>query len=100
MKIRFLYFEGCPHKDEALELLHQVLEERGIEGEIEMVEVRPEEAASEGFLGSPTIQINGRDIEKERRGDPPYYGCRIYPGGRGVPPKEMIMEALKRSMKR
>jgi len=49
-------------------------------------------------VGSPTIQINGRDVEKTRSADPPLFGCRVYADeGRlsGLPPRAMIIEALR-----
>lgn len=102
LKIRFLYFEGCPHAAAALRLLKRVLQEQGISGDVELVEVRSQEEAEQyRFLGSPTIQINGLDIEKERRADSPMFGCRIYqgPGGTtGVPPAHMIVRALEEAM--
>lgn len=96
MKIRFLYLEGCPHAEPAFELLQQTLKELKISAEIEKIEIKTmEEAEKYGFLGSPTIQINGLDIEKNRRGEKAVIGCRIYPNGSGLPPKEMIVEAVK-----
>lgn len=98
MKIRFLYFEGCPNKEPALNLLKQVLQEEGLCEEIEVLEIKSEEDARKyNFLGSPTIQINGLDIEKERRNDSPVFGCRVYKtknGYSGIPQKEMIIKAL------
>ncbi len=102
MNVRFLYFEGCPNAGAALQRLKKVLQKYGISGDVELVEISsPENAKAHHFLGSPTIQINGLDIEKERRADPPLFGCRVYEGkeGRtGVPPKEMITRALEEAM--
>jgi hypothetical protein len=99
MKIRFLYLEGCPNKEPALALLKEVLQEKGINQDVEVIEIRTEEEGKRyNFLGSPTIQINGLDIEKERRNDLPVFGCRVYKtksGYRGVPPKEMIIAAIE-----
>lgn len=79
MQIRFLYFEGCPNSEPALNLLKEVLNEKGIKGEIELIEIESEEDAYRyKFLGSPSIYINGKDIEKERRNDKPLFCCRAY----------------------
>lgn len=59
-----------------------------------------EEAIRRAFLGSPSIQIDGLDIEKDRRKDPPYFGCRLYQtarGSRGIPPLAMIIEAIRKA---
>jgi len=56
-----------------------------------------EQAERHRFLGSPTIQINGRDIEVQRRSDEASFSCRVYktPGGTsGIPPKEMLVQAI------
>ena len=61
----------------------------------------PEEAEQVRFLGSPSVRVDGRDIEPgaESRTD---FGmtCRLYrsPAGRsGVPPHEWIERALNRA---
>ena len=97
VKIRLLAFEGCPGAPVAHERIRKVLAETGIEGEIQVVRVESaEEAARTGFLGSPTVQVDGMDIQVERRGEPSLFGCRLYPGG-NAPPEDMIREALYRA---
>ncbi len=63
-----------------------------------MVEIKSEEDARRyHFLGSPSVQVNGLDIEKERRNDPPVFGCRMYKteeGYSGVFPRERLEAAL------
>jgi len=98
MKIRFLYFSGCPNVEPTLIILKEILSAEAPDADLEMLEVKSDEEAGRcGFLGSPTIQINGLDIEKERRKDSPYYGCRIYRSARGssgIPSQTMIIEAI------
>ncbi len=99
MQVSFLYWEECPSHERALERLRAVMEEEGIEAEVELIEVKTEEQAKElRFVGSPTIRIDGVDI------DPPsheVYGldCRIYylEDGRvsPLPSEEMIRDALR-----
>jgi len=53
--------------------------------EIEVVEVPDADAATElRFLGSPTVRVNGRDVEPgaDERGDF-VFSCRVYRGERG-----------------
>jgi hypothetical protein len=80
-------------------LLKETLAAEAPETILESLEVKSEEESGRyGYLGSPTIQINGLDIDKERRKDSPYYGCRIYrsAGGlSGIPPKSMVVEAIR-----
>src|SRR5579871_6168323 len=80
MKIEVLYFEGCPNHGATVAAVRQVLIAEGRSAEIEEVEVRtPEEAELRRFLGSPTVRINGLDIEPEARASKSYgFGCRTY----------------------
>jgi hypothetical protein len=97
--IEVLYFDGCPNHERLLERLPALLEREGITAPIALVNVHDDDQAQhERFLGSPTIRVNGRDIDPgaAERTD---YGlkCRIYqtPGGlTGVPPDEWILDAL------
>ncbi len=64
-----------------------------------MVEVRDwEEAVALRFLGSPTIRVDGEDIESEARQRRDFgYTCRTYltpEGPSGVPPMQMIVRAI------
>jgi hypothetical protein len=99
VKIEFLYWEGCPSHPEARTLLEEVLAARGIDAPIEVQSVdTDDEAASLGFPGSPTIRVDGRDIDPEGASAPPSLTCRIYyrPDGRvsPLPSREQIEAAL------
>ncbi|HEX2429005.1 MAG TPA: hypothetical protein VHI53_13835 [Gaiellaceae bacterium] len=100
MKIEMLFWEGCPSHPEALELLRDVLRERGIEDPIELREVFTlEDAVEHGFPGSPTIRIDGRDVDPAGATDPPALTCRVYrlPDGRPspVPSRQQLEEAVR-----
>ena len=99
MKIELFYWEGCPSHPEALEILREVLRERGIPDDVELREVRTDEHAEAlGFPGSPTVRIDGRDVDQAGAHGPPSLSCRIYhlPDGRvsPVPSREQLEEAL------
>jgi hypothetical protein len=58
----------------------------------------PEAAIAERFLGSPTVQVDGVDVELEA-GARDDFGlkCRLYStaeGLRGTPPEEWVIRAL------
>jgi hypothetical protein len=98
--VEFLYWEGCPSHPEARELLEEVLEARGVDATVDIREVRTqEEARALGFPGSPTIRVDGRDVDPAGADDPPSLSCRIYhlPNGRvsPVPTREQIEEAMQ-----
>ena len=99
MKIELLYWEGCPSHPEALALLEDVLAERGIDAEVELRNVETdEEAQALRFPGSPTIRVDGRDVDAAGAGSRPALNCRIYhlPDGRvsPIPSREQLEEAL------
>jgi len=100
MNIAFLYYEDCPSHDIALDRLRQVMAEEGVTAEIEIIKVEAErQAQSLHFIGSPTIRINGQDI------DPPpsdaHYAltCRAYHLEDGrispLPSPDMIRRTLR-----
>lgn len=104
MHIDFLYYEDCPSHDKALDRLKGVLQEQGVDADITVIKVETEAQAQElEFIGSPTIRVEGRDI------DPPppdaFYGLtcrafrleddRISP----LPSEHMIRAALRAAMR-
>jgi hypothetical protein len=98
--IEVLYFHGCPNHVQLLEQLPHLLAREGVAAEIVLREVSNDEhARRERFLGSPTVRVDGRDIEPgdAHRRD---YGrkCRIYQtteGLSGIPPGQWILDALR-----
>jgi hypothetical protein len=102
MNVEILYFEGCPNHDPALEMVRRVLDREKIGAEVRMIEVTDEKAAETvRFLGSPSIRVNGADIEPGREDDSPFFGCRTYTvAGKtvGVPPERWLVEALRRGV--
>ncbi len=95
MRVEVLYFDGCPNYRPAVERLQAVLLEEGLHLEAEFIEVKDEAAAKElGFFGSPTIRVNGIDVEiSSREMAETGLACRRYPGG--LPSEEMIRAALR-----
>lgn len=78
MKIQFLFWEDCPSHPEAWDRLHDVLRELRIETEAERIEVTTEDEAQRwGFAGSPTILVNGQDIDPQPD-RPARLTCRLY----------------------
>ena len=97
--IELFYWEGCPSHPEALELLNEVLAERGIEAPVVMREVVTwEDAEALAFPGSPTVRVDGRDVDPEGAASPPALACRVYRLANGrvspVPSREQLENAL------
>ena len=100
MKVEILYFSGCPNHAPAVNRVREVLEQEGAPADMVEVEVRDASTAETvGFLGSPTIRINGRDVEHAARAARGFgLMCRTYiDGGQraGVPPRELIRAAVR-----
>lgn len=101
MKIEVLYFDGCPHYETFATHLDQLMRDRGVGEQTRRVRVTTSRQAQElQFLGSPTLRINGTDVDPTA-GDRTDYGmqCRLYrtvDGYRGMPPDEWILEAIDR----
>lgn len=102
MKVELLYFDGCPNYEALVPHLRALLDQAGANAELELRRVESErEAKRARFLGSPTVRVDGRDVEagaEELQG----YGlqCRLYrtaDGVSGVPPDDWILAALRRS---
>ena len=76
MKVQLLTFAGCPNSGVAREMLRSVLASTGITASIEEVDTTaPETPDVLRGWGSPTILIDGADVEGQQPGGP---SCRIY----------------------
>ena len=100
MRIQFLYWEDCPSHEPALERLKQVMAEENIYEEIESVDVETEEQAQAlRFSGSPTILIDGEDIDPPPIAAHVALTCRVYQWADGrispLPSPDMIRRALR-----
>jgi 8-oxo-dGTP pyrophosphatase MutT (NUDIX family) len=78
-KVELLYWEGCPSHPRALEQLREAMEELGLDPDtVEVRHVETDEVAeTEGFVGSPTIRVDGVDVD-EPVDEPTALTCRIY----------------------
>jgi arsenate reductase len=98
VKIDVLVFEGCPHAEAALTLSQTVAKRFGPRIVVERIEVStPEMAAQVGFIGSPSIRVNGEDLEG-RNTTHGVLCCRTYEDGAGVPPEWLVETAVLRAL--
>ena len=59
-----LYNEGCPAAPKTIKLIEECIFESGSQVQLRKILVSSQEEANEWrFLGSPTVQINGIDID-------------------------------------
>jgi hypothetical protein len=101
VQIEILAREDCPNRGMALVVVERVVEETGIPAEIEVVDV-DSDAEEYRVLGSPTVFVDGRDVDPLPSVNAEYgIEDRIYRTDRGPcgwPDAEWIREALLRAV--
>ena len=100
MKVQLLTFAGCPNSAAAREILRSVLASAGITEPIEEVDANaPETHESLRGWGSPTILIDGVDVDGQEPADT---SCRLYRDEdgrlRGTPSEARLRSALARAV--
>lgn len=98
MTVEILYFDRCPNHETLLPHVRELMSRAGVAETIELRRVEDDAAAQrERFLGSPTVRVNGRDVEPgaDARTD---FGlkCRLYrtpEGLRGSPLDEWLLDS-------
>jgi len=102
-RIELFWWARCPSWEQAIELVREEMALAGLDPErLEVREVSSGEMAERRrFVGSPTIRIDGRDVEDP--GDEPIgLTCRVYRlrDGRvsALPDRADLREALQRAM--
>ncbi|MEM5778227.1 MAG: DUF2703 domain-containing protein [Candidatus Aenigmatarchaeota archaeon] len=121
MKIQILYILDCPWCLKTKKIVKQSLKELGIKAKIEEILIDTKNKAKKyKFLGSPTVRINGRDIQPTIKKDKCKpceeiskikgtkfikqecsCGCRVYIYKNKLypyPPKGLIKEAIKKNL--
>lgn len=79
MTIELYYFDGCPTYTQALDNLIAALALERLAADVQLVRVRGSADAEEKrFPGSPTIRINGADVDPLPGAERYSYGCRVY----------------------
>ena len=69
MKVEILYFSGCPNHVPAVDRVREVLQQEGTPADMVEVEVKDAATAQQvGFLGSPSIRVDGQDVEPSGAG--------------------------------
>jgi len=123
MEIQLLYLLDCPWCVKTKGLIRESLKELGVKANVEEILIDTDEKAKKyRFAGSPSIRINGKDMQEEvlkglclpceelagiTKGATDFvkqecrYGCRLYIyKGRQYPypPKKMIKEAVRKAL--
>jgi hypothetical protein len=105
VRIELLISHDCPNAGAMRDLVRTALSLENVDNRVDEIRVDDAESAQRmRFLGSPSLRIDGDDIElsASRR---TAYGlmCRTYRHGAliaGVPPIEMLRAAIRRGLTR
>ena len=104
--IELLWWEGCPSAERALAELRGAVSDVGLpEDDVRSREIKTDADAREtGFLGSPTILIDGEDLVGASPDDAVGLNCRVYRRRDGrispTPDPDALRAALQRAAER
>jgi hypothetical protein len=98
--VEILAFPGCPNRPGAIALAEGVCAELASTAEIKVRDISNQRAADQArSLGSPTIRVDGRDVEPGAEQCVEYlHTCRLYQGQhslRGLPEEAWLRQALQ-----
>jgi hypothetical protein len=102
-RVELLWWQGCPSTDDALAMLREEMQRVGLEPEaVDVRELRTDlDAERERFVGSPTIRIDGADVQPSSD-EPVGLTCRVYRLRDGrvspLPDRDDLREALARAL--
>jgi len=100
VRIELLWCEGCPSYEQALAELREVLAELGRpDATVTLHKIADhQQAVSEGFVGAPTIRVDGCDVLAPDADEPVGLTCRVYRLRDGrpspTPDRDDLREAL------
>ena len=101
LTIELLWCEGCPSVERTLDELRAALVDVGLDGaHVHVRQITSDaQAREEGFVGSPTIRVAGKDVIALAGDEYPALTCRVYRRRDGrfspTPDPEDLREALR-----
>lgn len=102
--VEVLVVPGCPGTELAVARVTQATDALGVETNLRFVTVEAaEQARSLGFVGSPTVRVDGEDVEPGASTRPASLSCRLYDVDGAVeraPSLALIQGALARARTR
>ena len=106
MNVELLWWEGCPSTERALAAVRDALTDLGLEAvEVRTREIKDDgDAVQTGFIGSPTILIDGVDLVPAAADEQIGLSCRVYRRRDGrvspIPDPDDLREALRGAAER
>jgi hypothetical protein len=99
MVIEVFYVPGCPNHHPAIQSLRNALRSAAIDVPIQEIAITDETMARQfRFPGSPTIRVDGIDVEPTSH-ESCGLACRLYSNGTGVPPLAALRQAVEKAGK-
>jgi hypothetical protein len=105
-RVELLFWDGCPSHPQALADLRAAMADVGLDpGTVLVREVDTDQrAARERFVGSPTIRVDGEDVDPPPDDEPIGLTCRVYRLRDGrvspTPDPAALRDALENAMTR
>ena len=97
MTIEIISIPDCPNHDATVERVKSVLSSESLAVTvIERIVSNQAEARTVRFAGSPTVLVNGTDLEPLAEVSS-NLACRIYSGSGGIPSVELVKRAIDRN---
>jgi hypothetical protein len=94
MTIEIISTPDCPNHQPTVERVKALVKSEGVKADVREFFINNEsDAKALRFNGSPTVRVNGEDVEPlalARTG----LSCRLYPDGTGVPPLTLLQAAV------
>jgi hypothetical protein len=102
VRVDILARRDCPARELAIATVDEAIFATGVPARVEVIDVvTPEQAQRRRFLGSPTVRVDGRDVDPTAEGRMDYsLSCRIYRTERGLaggPDESWVRSALLRA---
>ncbi len=100
--VEVLVVSGCPSTELTVARIREAADALGLETNLRFLIVDSEEQAQAmGFKGSPTVKVEGIDVDESAEERPVGLTCRLYPVGdvlEHAPPLSWIRDALARAV--
>jgi hypothetical protein len=79
-RVEFLWWEQCPSWERALARLREAMSELGLDPDaVELIRIDTDgQARTREFVGSPTIRVDGRDVQPPGPDEAAGLACRVY----------------------
>lgn len=99
MKIEILYVPNCPNHAVALERIRAILPATSFQMHVSEVLINDADMAQLlKFPGSPTIRVNGQDVEPQSEKTTAFgLMCRLYSDGSGAPSEDRLRAAIEKA---